>query len=167
MHATSPHQPSYISPATSAQPHQPSHDERERILCNREGLQGSRRVATTEMGSNDAGCIIWALGEFFIYICVFLILNDKFRCYRGFKCTEGLLEGDSDSNGPKQCQTRRLGPRWVFFFLCSFLILNDIYSMEGSPRASSKVTRMIMGPNGAKCVVWAHGEYFFLLSLSF
>ena len=48
-----------------------------------------------------------------------------------------------------------------FFILCSFLILNDIYSMEGSPRASSKVTRMIMGPNSAKCVVWAHGEYFF------
>ena len=51
----------------------------------------------------------------------------------------------------------------VFFFLCSFLILNDIYSMEGSPRASSKATRTIMGPNGAKCVVWAHGEYLFFL----
>ena len=50
-----------------------------------------------------------------------------------------------------------------FFFLCSFLILNDIYSMEGSPRASSKATRTIMGPNGAKCVVWAHGEYLFFL----
>ena len=33
--------------------------------------------------------------------------------------------------------------------------------MEGSPRASSKATRTIMGPNGAKCVVWAHDEYFF------
>ena len=50
-----------------------------------------------------------------------------------------------------------------FFFLCSFLILNDIYSMEGSPRASSKAMRTIMGPNGAKCVVWAHGEYLFFL----
>ena len=94
-------------------------------------------------------------------MCVFLILNDRFRCYRGFKCTEGLLEGNGDSNGPKRCQMRCLGPRRVFFFLSSFLILNDIYSMEGSLRASSKTMRTIMGPDGAKCVVWAHGEYLF------
>ena len=80
-----------------------------------EGLNVQRafwKAMVTVMGPNDARCVVWALGEF-------------------------------------------------FFFLCSFLILNDIYSMEGSLRASSKATRTIMGPDGAKCVVWAHGEYLF------
>ena len=49
----------------------------------------------------------------------------------------------------------------VVIFLCSFLILNNIYSTEGSLRASLKAMRTIMGPNNAKCVVWAHGEYLF------
>ena len=32
------------------------------------------RVATSKMGPDDAGCIIWALGDFFFFSLSFLLL---------------------------------------------------------------------------------------------
>jgi hypothetical protein len=74
-------------------------------------------VITTESGPNDASGVVWALGVFFLFLfSCFFILNGTYRLYCCIKGTEGLTEGDDDEIGPKRRWTRRLGPRYVFYF---------------------------------------------------
>ena len=62
--------------------------------------------------------IVWAIGEsFLIIIRVFPLLNDLYRYYWHFNGMEGLMEDTGEENEPKQHVSRRLGHRWVFFYI--------------------------------------------------
>jgi hypothetical protein len=47
-----------------------------------------------------------------------------FRYYLYVEGTERVRVGGDDENGPRRRQTRRLGPRYVFFFLSHFFDTN-------------------------------------------
>jgi hypothetical protein len=70
------------------------------------------RAGMTKTGPDDARHVVWALGEsFFIIIHSFSILNDFYRYYGYYRCTDGLMGDSDDENGSKRRQTRRLDPR--------------------------------------------------------
>ena len=87
------------------------------------------RATTTTTGPNDASRVVWALGEFFSFSsCFFLVFNDLHRYYRFSKGTVWFNTSNDDDNGPKRCETLRLGPRWVLFNLfLSFIYYLTIY----------------------------------------
>ena len=65
----------------------------------------------TEMGSNDARRVVWALGEcFFNFSSYFLILIDVSITYIGSINEIREREDSDDQNGLKRHQTRRLDP---------------------------------------------------------
>ena len=66
------------------------------------------RAGTTKTGPNDARHVIWALGEFFFHS--FSILDDFYRYYGYYKCTEGLMEHYDNENGSKRREIAPFGP---------------------------------------------------------
>ena len=68
-----------------------------------------RRAGTTKTGPNDARRVVWALGEFFLYIFrSFTILNDFYR-YISIKWD--LWNTTTMKTGPNDARLRRLDPR--------------------------------------------------------
>jgi len=76
----------------------------------------------TRMGPNDARRVVWAIGVFFYISFVFFFTLTNILQYIHDVCDR---EDGDDENGPKRCQTRRLGHRCVFFnFFCVFFYTN-------------------------------------------
>ena len=76
-------------------------------------ISGARwSPAVMKWGPNDAGHIIWALGEFlfmFFLVIAYFLQYIYIIIYK--LCTMEELEVGSKENGPKQCQSRHLGSR--------------------------------------------------------
>ena len=85
--------------------------------------KGSGKAATRRTGPNDANRVIWAIGT-----CFFLLLNNIYYGYN--KAMEGLREGSNEENGPKRCDSRRLGHWYVFFFSYRVFFLTHSYLLE-------------------------------------
>jgi hypothetical protein len=74
-----------------------------------------------------------------------------YRYYWFIEATEGLREGVGDENGPKRCQTHRLGPTWVFFsFLRVSLILINTYCISRSYSTKYTTWRQMEGRDDEK-----------------
>ena len=89
------------------------------------------------------------------------------------KDTEIFVEGNDDDNRPKRREMRRLGLQVSFFLLLLFFcLLNDVHRYYGCSESTKGfsgggATTMTTGPNDARHVVWALGEFFILFSLCF
>src|SRR5271168_3823070 len=87
-----------------------------------------RWLATTITGPNDASGVVWALGMFcFRFSLCFLLLANDFYLFRSslfFSGTRRATVASNDHNGPKRCQMRLLGLRYVFFFFSCFFFTN-------------------------------------------
>jgi hypothetical protein len=85
-------------------------------------------VVTTKTGPDDTRRVVWAIGTRFFFLRVFytyyLIIYIMFRYYLYVEGTKRVRVGGDDENGPRRHQTRRLGPRYVFFFLSRFFDTN-------------------------------------------
>ena len=72
-------------------------------------------------------------------------------------------ESSDDANGPKRCQMRRLGHRYVIFYFCScFYILMIIFRSYLINKCTRSPAMMQMGPNDVRRVVWATGTSFLI-----
>ena len=75
-------------------------------------------------------------------------------------------ESSDDANGPKLCQTRRLGHRYVIFNFCSCFYILMIISVIFMSYLTNNCTRspamMQTGPNDVRRVVWATGTSFLI-----
>ena len=87
-----------------------------------------------------------------------------FKFYKCFKRTRRVGLGVDDENRPKRCQTRRLGSKYVFFFLFVFFIhllkisiLFRFYQCFKRTGGLGWAARTKTGPNNPKYVV-----FFFL-----
>jgi hypothetical protein len=93
-------------------------------------------AATANMGPNDVSDVVWAISTyFFFFFHVFLIITNGFILFRFYQCykrTGGVRLGGDNKNGPKRCQTRRLGLRYVFFFIfvLFYLLLTNYFYYE-------------------------------------
>ena len=82
---------------------------------------GSRRLETRRVSSE----VCFFFVSFYILLTTFTIAN-RIRPPGVLIGQEGLGKAAMTKNGPKRCQTRRLGPRWVFLlFLFVFFILTN------------------------------------------
>jgi len=114
------------------------------------------KVSDREAGDNEKGpkrCQTRRLGPrwFFIYLfCVFYILTIFYSLL--YKICD--REDGDDENGLKRHVWRRLGPRWVNFYSTYIVLIYIICDRAETTR---------MGPNDARCVVWALEDFFFVL----
>jgi hypothetical protein len=65
-------------------------------------------AATMKTGPNDASGVVWALGELFFFFFVFFNTN---YCFLDSNVKIQYRVSSYNENGPRQCQTRHLGPR--------------------------------------------------------
>src|ERR1700678_583397 len=73
--------------------------------------EGRRRPTKREKGPNDARCVVWAIGRFFVK-CIF----SKCTTYprkptKAHSSQRRPTQAHEEGKGPKRCQTRRLGHR--------------------------------------------------------
>jgi hypothetical protein len=100
----------------------------------------TRRVGgDNKKGPNDARRVVWALGTCFFFCVLFYIYYLMFYIYLGFHYIRGGLGwatstkkvyaegwvGGNNKNGPKRRQMRRLGSRYVFYYLACFFIYTN------------------------------------------
>src|SRR5271168_4356440 len=112
---------------------------------------GQRRPTKTKKGPNDARCIGWALGVFFVLFFSVLLTTHYVRPFFGpdsaHKSQQRPTQAYEDKKGPKRCQTHRLGPRCVFcsFFLC-FIDNSLCQTLLWPGRRPRKPTKANAGP---------------------
>ena len=64
--------------------------------------EGLGMAALEKTGPNDAICVVWATGEFFLYYStVFSLSKVFFSVYERFTTPSGLRDGCVGDNGPK------------------------------------------------------------------
>ena len=70
------------------------------------------RPGTKKTGPNDAGRVVWALGEFFFLYFVFLFDTNSYIIVPiCFNCERDNGKADDEDDRPERRQTRRSGPR--------------------------------------------------------
>jgi len=76
------------------------------------------------------------------------------------------MEGGDEEIGPKRRQTRRLGPRSVYFSFNSYFLILTVYlgcNLHNTRREKEwKAAMRKSGPNDARRVVWALGQFIFI-----
>ena len=91
------------------------------------GTQGRRRRGERAQTTRIAS--FGPFGEFFLkflsYFLYILTIIDSNGCY---DCKEGPPARRDEENGPKRRETRRLGHKYVFFFLIGFFRYSFIYT---------------------------------------
>ena len=87
-----------------------------------------------------------------------------YRLYPSFEGTREGREGSSNENGPKRCQTHRLGHKYVFFLFHVLCILTNLFLLYlGMKKAGVGSSN----ENGPKRHVWTcclgHKYVYFIL----
>ena len=76
------------------------------------------------MGPNDIRRVVWAIGMCFsFYFTCFLVINMYFDYIDVVKARGGLRWAMTTKQAQRHIQTRRLGPRYVFLYIISLLLL--------------------------------------------
>ena len=121
-----------------------------------------REGGKSKTGPDDAGWIVWALGDFFFFFVIFAT-NENFKAYITSNLQNMRQRSDRGwqwPKWPKRHILRRLGPRWVFFFFLRIYSICRMLSTKCMIWEWWRMSAMKTGPNNARCVIWAISKLF-------
>ena len=99
------------------------HNNDSHLNCHNNSIMTKKKAVRMKTSPNNTSGVVWAQVSFIYSPFVLFDANKCFivstGCIYDIRERERVGRPVTTKNGPKRCETRRLGPRWVFFyFLC-------------------------------------------------